>query len=98
MVLEYLHADLFDFVSQGASSEEVCRYYFNQLLEAINYMHSNHVAHLDLKPDNIMLDKLYNLRISDFGVATRIKHDDFLNTYQGTKFYMAPEIIEGKPY
>ena len=73
MVLEFVQGgELFDFVSLGAVSEPVCRYYFKQMLQVMHYVHTKGVAHRDLKPENIMLDSEFNLKIADFGFAAPV--------------------------
>ena len=48
--------ELFDFIAQtGAFSEPVARYYFHQIIDAFEYLHSRGISHRDMKPDNIML-------------------------------------------
>lgn len=103
IVLELVNGgDLFDFVcNSGRFSEEVARYYFTQLMDALEYMHNNNCTHRDLKPENIMLDSEFNLKVADFGFAAPVSGRDgtgFLNTQLGTMSYMAPEIHLGKPY
>ena len=94
--------EVFDFIaSSGPFSEPVARYYFKQALEGLDYCHSNGVAHRDMKPENLLLDENFNLKIADFGFAGPMEGRDgsgFLHTRLGTKNYMAPEIHEGKAY
>jgi len=94
--------ELFDFVSLGGRlSEAQARYYFNQMLDALDYMHANGKCHRDMKPENLILDAQFNLKISDFGFAAPIEGRDasgLLTTQLGTASYMAPEIHLGKPY
>lgn len=96
------HGEVFDFIANsGAFSEPVARYYFKQALEGLDYCHSNGVAHRDMKPENLLLDENYDLKIADFGFAGPLEGRDgsgFLTTRLGTKNYMAPEIHDGKPY
>lgn len=102
MVLEFVEGgELFDFVSLGAFSEKICRFYFKQMLQVIHHAHKNGVAHRDLKPENIMLDKEFNVKIADFGFAAPTQGRDgsgFLNTRLGTVAYMSPELISAEPY
>jgi len=78
-------------------TEDAARFFLNQMLDSLEYMHKQGVAHRDLKPENILIDKRLNLKIADFGLATN-KDIDNLTEYAGTSTYMAPEIIEGKKY
>eukprot|EP01032_Pedospumella_encystans_P033552 gene33552-37920_t len=59
--------ELFDKIVQvGKLSEEQARFYFQQLVEGVEYCHKLGVCHRDLKPENLLLDEHGNLKISDF--------------------------------
>jgi len=51
-----------------------------------------------LKPENLLLDKDKNIQIIDFGFGNTFHQDRFLETFCGSPFYAAPEMISGKPY
>jgi len=55
--------------ASGGFNENITRYYFKQLISAIQCCHKNGIAHRDLKPENILFDKDFNLKLSDFGLA-----------------------------
>ena len=68
--------DLFNILSFGKPlSESLTLRVASQLLEGLKYMHANGVCHGDLKPENIMLDEMNNVKIIDFGNAVRIEGD-----------------------
>jgi len=103
IVLELIEeGELFDFIATGGPfSEEICRYYFRQMLSALHYMHSQGTTHRDLKPENMLISKNFNLKIADFGFAAPTQGRDGsgqLLTKLGTESYMAPEIHQKSPY
>eukprot|EP00347_Sterkiella_histriomuscorum_P022648 403337684 len=78
-------------------SEFEVRYYLKQLICGLNYMHSSpfNVLHRDLKLGNLFLDKNMQLKIGDFGLATKLKGEiDLRSSICGTPNYMAPEILQ----
>ena len=88
--------DLFKcLMNSGKFSEDEARYYFSQLIHTLEYMHNKGYYHRDIKPENIMLDSNFNLKIADFGFATKM---ETCTKRRGTLKYMAPEMIENKVY
>jgi len=89
------NGDFFEFVTQNknqiVNNEKLIRTYFRQLIEGVEYMHNKEIVHLDLKLENILLDKDFNLKILDFDQA-QYAHDSKLRS-GGTEGYRAPELI-----
>jgi serine/threonine protein kinase len=94
--------ELFDYIATtGKFSDTISRFYFQQLLNGLDYVHSEGVTHRDLKPENVLFDQYFNLKIADFGFAAPIAGKDgsgYCTTKLGTESYMAPEIHARKPY
>lgn len=91
-----LGGELFDYIAEtGKFSARVSRFYFKQLLSALTHMHEKGISHRDVKPENIMFDSEFTLKLIDFGFAT---DQTKTNKKLGTLGYMAPEIILEKPY
>ena len=88
--------ELFDFIAEtGRFSEETARYFFHQMVSALEYLHTQGVSHRDIKPENMMLDSDYNLKVADFGFSSTQALNE---TKRGTDGYMAPEIYKGVQY
>ena len=50
------------------------RYYMRRLVAGLRYIHSQRVIHRDLKLGNMLLDEAMELKIADFGLATRVEY------------------------
>ncbi|XP_050313140.1 serine/threonine-protein kinase STK11 isoform X2 [Anthonomus grandis grandis] len=73
--------------------------YFLQLVDGLEYLHSNRVVHKDIKPGNLLFTLDEVMKISDFGVAEIIDTfapDDTCYTGQGSPAFQPPEIASGK--
>lgn len=70
--------------------------YAEQLLEALAHAHRRKIAHLDVKPENLILFPEHRLRLADFGLA-RVMFRTLSASGSGTVGYLAPEQAMGKP-
>ncbi|XP_068634197.1 serine/threonine-protein kinase 54 [Aristolochia californica] len=69
------------------------------LSRGLSYLHSRKIVHRDVKTENMLLDSHRNLKIADFGVArVEAQNPKDMTGETGTLGYMAPEVLEGKPY
>jgi len=58
-----------------AITEPEGRYFVHQIVLACDYLHKNHVIHRDLKLGNLFLNDDMELKIGDFGLATRVDYE-----------------------
>ena len=71
--------------------------YANQIIKALRYLHSHRVIHRDLKLGNLFISEKMEIKVGDFGLATKLEFDgERKRTVCGTPNYIAPEILEGK--
>ena len=62
--------EIFDFISNlGCFPEPVARWYFMQLIDALDVIHNQGLHHGDVKPENILIADNYTLKLSDFGFS-----------------------------
>ncbi|KAE8785523.1 cdc2-2D [Hordeum vulgare] len=100
LVMEYVGPSLHH-VLHGARrgcpfQEDVVRYLMRQLLGGTKHMHERcGVVHRDIKPENVLVGD--GVKICDFGLAMRTSTQSPPYGLHGTRSYMAPEILLGKP-
>ncbi|XP_026184869.1 serine/threonine-protein kinase Chk1 [Mastacembelus armatus] len=103
LFLEYCTGgELFDRIEPDVGmAEKDAHRFFQQLIAAVEYLHSVGITHRDIKPENILLDDKDNLKLTDFGLATvfRFKgRERLLNRICGTLPYVAPELLGQTEY
>eukprot|EP00123_Amoebidium_parasiticum_P015227 comp22842_c0_seq1/m.35986 comp22842_c0_seq1/g.35986 ORF comp22842_c0_seq1/g.35986 comp22842_c0_seq1/m.35986 type:complete len:754 (-) comp22842_c0_seq1:841-3102(-) len=100
LVMEYASGgELFDYlVAHGRMKEKEARLKFRQIVSAVQYCHSKHVIHRDLKAENLLLDADLNIKIADFGFSNEYTPGGVLDTFCGSPPYAAPELFQGIVY
>ncbi|KAI8618299.1 hypothetical protein BC830DRAFT_1109755 [Chytriomyces sp. MP71] len=81
-------------------TEEQARHVFTQIVSAVAYLAENNIIHRDIKDENILIDRDFNVKLIDFGSATFLNPQGNVvdGLFLGTLQYAAPEILSGKPY
>ncbi|GAB2224453.1 hypothetical protein Droror1_Dr00005213 [Drosera rotundifolia] len=66
--------------------------------QGMEYLHQNNIVHRDLKSANLLMAEDGVIKIADFGIARVHSHTGVMTAETGTYRWMAPEVIEHKPY
>jgi serine/threonine-protein kinase len=92
LVLELMQGTLLD-ASRGQPIDlSLLRAALIGSLDALALLHANNVIHGDIKPSNLLIDKLGRVKLGDFGLARRVASDQ--GSYlKGATRYMAPELV-----
>uniref|UniRef100_A0A182QSE8 non-specific serine/threonine protein kinase n=1 Tax=Anopheles farauti TaxID=69004 RepID=A0A182QSE8_9DIPT len=99
VVTEYAKTDLHTLLRDGSLGEPKTQCITFDLVSALYYLHSHRILHRDLKPQNILLDRNMRAKLCDFGFARNMTMGTHvLTSIKGTPLYMAPELLEAKPY
>ena len=78
-------------------SELEVQYYVLQMVKALKYLHNLKIIHRDLKLANLFLSDKMQLKLGDFGLATKLEFEgERKRSLCGTPNYIAPEILDGK--
>lgn len=75
--------------------ENLVKHLFLSSAKAINYLHQNNVVHRDIKPDNILVDSKFNVKLSDFSLVSEVKTENFTKT-EGNLYFYSPELCQGR--
>ncbi|KAG7363322.1 protein kinase domain containing protein [Nitzschia inconspicua] len=81
-------------------NEHQCAVVTRKILSALQFMHLKGVAHRDVKLENIMVDRFGEIKLIDFGLATKYQSETYANLTDtvGTLYSMAPQVLEGSGY
>ena len=90
--------------NNGPPNEPKACVWFRQISDGLNYLHTEpHIAHRDIKVDNILLDDQFVAKLADFGFAktsidTKTDHVILSETYCGSEPYYCPQIVNREKY
>ncbi len=102
-VMEYIDGEdleAFRQIKGGRITAEEFRQLIPQLLAGLNYLHEKGKVHLDIKPQNIMVTKAGEIKLTDFGIAKSIREQlsrrEQGQVPVGSLCYMSPEQLRGE--
>ena len=101
LILKYASkGSLLDYINENDEKnmdEKIAKIIFKKILLCINAIHEIGVCHLDLKPNNILLDKKYEIKICDFGYSVS-KNLKELKGEKGCSFFKIPQMFQNISY